>query len=201
MRSSDSKDIILEKTILLLLRKGYDGVSISDIQQETGMSRGLLYHYYGNKEGLFREAGESFIREHFNIDPKKTADYGLQQMINYILKSYQDLYRKRENSSGAGEITMADYDFLIYQLIGKEESISKIYSEVRRREMESWTSAATRSLERKEIRNLLAPERIAHHFVCLLDGVWLQMVEKGTARDHIKRTREILNEYYELLKI
>ena len=53
-------DFILQKTLGLLLQKGYDGVSVSDIQQVTGMARGLLYHYFGNLDRLFEEVVETW---------------------------------------------------------------------------------------------------------------------------------------------
>lgn len=49
-----TREFILEKTFGLLLQKGYDGVSVSDIQQLTGMARGLLYHYFGSLEQLLK---------------------------------------------------------------------------------------------------------------------------------------------------
>lgn len=50
-----TRDLILQRTFALLLDKGYDGVSVSDIQQELEIARGLLYHYFSSKEELFAE--------------------------------------------------------------------------------------------------------------------------------------------------
>ncbi len=52
----DTREKILEKTFILLIRKGYDSVSVSDIQKELGMSRGLLYCYFKNKSDLILAA-------------------------------------------------------------------------------------------------------------------------------------------------
>ena len=38
-----TRDKILKATFLLMLEKGYDKILVSDIQQELGISRGLLY--------------------------------------------------------------------------------------------------------------------------------------------------------------
>ena len=64
----DTREKILEKTFMLLIRKGYDSVSVSDIQKELGMSRGLLYCYFKNKSDLIlavcalRRARRFFLR-------------------------------------------------------------------------------------------------------------------------------------------
>lgn len=52
----DTREKILEKTFMLLIRKGCDSVSVSDIQKELGMSRGLLYCYFKNKSDLILAA-------------------------------------------------------------------------------------------------------------------------------------------------
>ena len=56
---SDTKDKILKTTFLLLLEKGYDKVLVSDIQNELGISRGLLYRYFKGKDELVYTACKS----------------------------------------------------------------------------------------------------------------------------------------------
>jgi AcrR family transcriptional regulator len=39
----------------LFAAKGYDGVSVKDLANETGHNAALINYYFGSKEGLFRE--------------------------------------------------------------------------------------------------------------------------------------------------
>lgn len=199
MAKTDSKALILQKTFYLLLAKGYDGVSITDIQRETGMSRGLLYHYYGSKEDLFREAAETFLRDLFLTDPARTKEYGLLEMITYIVRRYKALYKNWNQYPAEANISIAKYDFLIYQLIEKEKRIAGIYAGMRTQEKVAWKQAADRSLACGEIQPLLPADRIADHFITLLDGVWLKAVEEGDAGKHIAHAKQVLTDYYELL--
>ena len=200
MAKTDSKDHILQKTFYLLLAKGYDGVSITDIQRETGMSRGLLYHYYGSKEALFRIAGETFLTDLFFTGPAQTKEFGLLEMIIHIISRYKDLYKNWSKYPAEANISIAKYDFLIYQMIEKEKRIARMYAEMRDKEMAAWIQAAHRSLQNKEIRAVLKADRIANHFIALLDGVWLKAVEEGNARKHVYQAKQVLMDYYELLK-
>lgn len=200
MTKTDSRDHILQKTFFLLLTKGYDGVSITDIQRETGMSRGLLYHYYGSKEELFRVAGETFLTDLFLTDPLQTKENGLFEMIAYIVKRYKELYKNWNKYPAEANISIAKYDFLIYQMIEKEKRIARIYAGMRVQEKVAWMQAADRSLENKEIRPVLKADRIADHFIALLDGIWLKAVEEGDARQHVLQAKQVLTDYYELLK-
>ncbi|MCC7076080.1 MAG: TetR/AcrR family transcriptional regulator [Acidimicrobiia bacterium] len=40
--------------------KGFEGTSLEDVAAEAGVTKGLLYHYFGSKEALFLEGIESF---------------------------------------------------------------------------------------------------------------------------------------------
>ncbi|WP_317855564.1 TetR/AcrR family transcriptional regulator [Chakrabartyella piscis] len=44
---------IIECSIELFNEHGYEGTSISDISKKTEMSRGILYHYFKNKDSLY----------------------------------------------------------------------------------------------------------------------------------------------------
>lgn len=202
MTKTESKERILQTTFYLLLAKGYNGVSISDIQHATGMSRGLLYHYYGSKEELFRVAGETFLKDLLLFDPTATAKFGFWEMINHIVMRYKELYKKwnSDPDSGSANITMANYDYLVYQMIEKEPRIAAVYREMRRKESEAWTQAATSSLEKGEIRTTLNASQIARHMTALLDGIWMQVAESGDADQHVRETKQILTDYYELVR-
>ena len=48
-----NKDKIIETAIDLFSAKGFKGTSIRDIARAMGMSISNIYHYFGNKEGLW----------------------------------------------------------------------------------------------------------------------------------------------------
>ncbi len=200
MARADSKDHILQKTFFLLLTKGYDGVSITDIQRETGMSRGLLYHYYGGKDELFRVVVKKYLSDFFLLDAEQTKDCDVAEMIDRVVQSYRNVYRSWDESFGESEITIANYDFLIFQMIDRDKNIAGLYADMREKEKTMWKDAVMKSIEKSEIRNVLTAGKIAIHIVALLDGLWLQAVERKNARQHIEQVKQVLMDYYGLLK-
>lgn len=46
------KDEILDAAEAMLRSRGYDAMSIQDLQDELGVSRGAIYHYFGSKEAI-----------------------------------------------------------------------------------------------------------------------------------------------------
>ena len=89
----DTKEIILDKTFNLLLLKGFDGVSISDIQNYTGLSRGLLYNYFRSKEEQFIQGIEKYFVHIFDFDLRKTKDYTVHEFVDFIGKRFRRIVK------------------------------------------------------------------------------------------------------------
>jgi len=49
-----SKESILSNSIKLLATQGYEGASIRDVANAAGVQSSVIYHYFQDKEGLFR---------------------------------------------------------------------------------------------------------------------------------------------------
>jgi len=52
-KEKNKEKLVLDAAIRLFTSKGYQATRMSDISQEVGMSKGLTYFYYKNKEDLF----------------------------------------------------------------------------------------------------------------------------------------------------
>jgi TetR/AcrR family transcriptional repressor of nem operon len=59
-REFDS-DTVLDQASRLFWRLGYDAVTIQDLEVATGLGRGSLYNAFGDKEGLFLAAIDSYV--------------------------------------------------------------------------------------------------------------------------------------------
>lgn len=62
-----TKDVILREAFRLFMEKNYEKVTVSELEKATGVSRGGIFHYMGNKEGLFRKVVDKYIFEVTNI--------------------------------------------------------------------------------------------------------------------------------------
>ena len=89
----DSKEIILRKTFSLLLLKGFDAVSITDIQLVTGLSRGLLYHYFASKEDLFIQVTDKYFVKMFDFNLEKVENLSVFEFVRFICNRFKDINR------------------------------------------------------------------------------------------------------------
>lgn len=56
--ASDTRERILAAAFREFADKGLDGARVDEIARRAGVNKGMLYHYFGNKERLFQAALE-----------------------------------------------------------------------------------------------------------------------------------------------
>lgn len=86
---------ILEAAKSLIVKKGIESTSLSDIAKEVGISKGTLYYYYASKNDLINEIAKQYfyeIEQNINntlekLDRKLEPVEVVQKMFKEILKS------------------------------------------------------------------------------------------------------------------
>jgi AcrR family transcriptional regulator len=63
-RSRMTKQIILDKALELFTGKGYDGASMSDIAEATGIRKASLYAHFESKESIFTRIFEDILADY-----------------------------------------------------------------------------------------------------------------------------------------
>lgn len=201
MKTTDTRNIILEKTFRLLLEKGYDGVSISDIQQATGMARGLLYHYFGNKDALFVEVTQKYFLDLFQIDFDQICECDVRGVIDYITRKYDEIGLSTWADSSQGTpVHIINYDFLFYRVMKENDDFLKKYQQVREQEVQAWEIGLNRSFVKGELRSGIDLKKMARYFVFLADGVWMNAVSNERPDYLTRNLKKVLDDFYELLK-
>jgi AcrR family transcriptional regulator len=61
--SNETRDALLQHSMELFAKKGYEGTSIREIIEMAGVSRPVVYYYFENKEDLFCQIVESLFAE------------------------------------------------------------------------------------------------------------------------------------------
>ena len=94
--STGRYNTILETAIKLFGAKGYQSVSISEIAQTAGVSKGLIHYHFGNKEDLLLvlvNSGRSIIEE--NLSEISQGNDTTRNKIRKALKVYLELSTAR----------------------------------------------------------------------------------------------------------
>lgn len=190
-----TRDLILQHTFALLLDKGYDGVSVSDIQQEMGIARGLLYHYFKSKEELFAEVVEQRVIPLVKIDKDKWKKCSIGEMMVLMVKRYEGVLVLLREETGTAN-TWLDLYFLMYQSIRYHKKLAEEFQSIQKDLFSVWKSAVLNSFAKGELKSGLNLESLARQFVYLSQGVFF--INRGNTDDNI--IEKGLRDFFEIIK-
>lgn len=60
-KETKKRDDILRESFKLFLLRGYDAVSLTDIERAAKVTRGAIFHHFENKEDLFKNVADRFV--------------------------------------------------------------------------------------------------------------------------------------------
>lgn len=94
-KAERTRQLIIEKTAPIFNKKGYAGISLSDITEATGLTKGSIYGNFLNKE----EVGFAVFKYNTKELSKKSAAWISKEENAYNqLISFTDFYRKNWKS-------------------------------------------------------------------------------------------------------
>jgi TetR/AcrR family transcriptional regulator, transcriptional repressor for nem operon len=81
-----ARDVVLEEMVRLFWEKGYEGVSLKDLEDRTGLNRSSLYNSFGSKEALFSLALDRYLREVAGrlLVPLEEGEKGMEDIHAFI---------------------------------------------------------------------------------------------------------------------
>lgn len=88
-----SREKILQTAGDLFVKKGFEGVSISEIAKEAKINQSLIYHYFASKEELWKNVKCHFVESFVNDDDLLfDAAAGLEMIIRKIVTARFEFY-------------------------------------------------------------------------------------------------------------
>ena len=91
----NTKDLILEKTLKLILEKGTIDISISEIRNATELTTGGIYYHFSDKSDIFQAILQKYMVDYIKIDFDKIILEGssknrINDTLFYILHHFID---------------------------------------------------------------------------------------------------------------
>ncbi|MDE7445001.1 MAG: TetR/AcrR family transcriptional regulator [Lachnospiraceae bacterium] len=187
-KGDKTKQDIREKAYQLFAEKGFKDVTMKDICEQTGLSRGELYRHYESTEQIFLE-----IINHFSDEQKIEISTKIKQRIPAALILDELLSRyASEMCDYKNSFSLAICEFFSDPAISKaDNSVMKQY-EVSK---SAWVELINYGISTKEF-NLVNPESVFHVIVFAYQGV--RMYSRLMKIDH-DVPNQIINEIKRLL--
>lgn len=120
-----TKELIRKEAYRLFAEKGYKDVTMQEICEKTGLSRGGLYRHYGSTESIFLEIINGFSDNQKNeISSKIQKGVPATEILDNILERY-----RAEMADAGNSLSIAIYEYFSNPKIAAgENSVRKHYS-------------------------------------------------------------------------
>ena len=160
----DRKEFIIRKAMELYALKGYQNVSITDLQFALDMGRGTLYYYFRDQDELFQTCMEKYF-----LEPKQRAlnsvpeDAGIERMIAAItdyLHSLEEELMTFDNKT----INTSNVNDLMFTAYSKFPSLHRKAQRLALKELELWRKAIYADQRAGIVRRDIDREQVAIMF-------------------------------------
>lgn len=181
-RKQDAEQRLLESAIELIGQKGVNGMTLSDVGEMAGYSRGLVTHHYGSREAFLRVVAQSLRQRFIDAEQQTHHEPGLDALIANV-----EVYLL-----GTGPTSRAVNVMLTEAIVGGGSLLE---------DMRAFTATSRKffanqirfGIERGEIRDDVDPEAQAVMILGMLRGVAAQAllddkVQKSKLRAEIVAT-------------
>ena len=181
-----SKQHILETSLELFLKSGYSNVTIKDIIQAAGVSKGAFYHYFASKEDCFEQCVRYLaapMPDHVKVDGT----------LEQFLQSHDKGMNAHENMTGL------DIRLLMGEAVKVLPQTKALAIKHRRQMLYHMTAIVQRALDSGEIASELPAENLAEMFIYLSEGALIGNIFEMNP-DIGKQIRKAGENFYNLLK-
>jgi AcrR family transcriptional regulator len=162
--TTDSKKQILQTALKLFLKNSYKEVSLRDIVNEVGLTKGAFYHYYTSKEQLFEEVVKYFYNHILITDYRNFPKTSLKEFCEYYLKTLQE--------SNDFDVMDDEMNFFIFisDASKRVPDFLEIHTAQRKKELWAWTEIIETAKRNKEIKTSIPDKELAAMFLNMSDG-------------------------------
>ncbi|MBR1610804.1 MAG: TetR/AcrR family transcriptional regulator, partial [Methanobrevibacter sp.] len=174
----NTKDLIVEKTLKLILEKGTIDISIREIQNCTGLTTGGIYYYFSDKKDIFEAILQKYMVDYIKIDFDEIILEGsskdkIHDTLLYILHQYTNGVKIESINE---KINYGDVILLLTATGYAHEEVNRIISQTGNDIKIFLTDLVEDGKRQNEIRQDLPTKNIVellHNMYMGIQGLWL----------------------------
>lgn len=164
MRMKDRRDYIIRKAMELYALKGFQNVTITDLQIALDIGRGSLYYYFRDQDELFTACMERYF-----LEPKQrvlsslTDDISIDRMIA-AMQTYLASLKEALDTFEVKTINTANVNDLMFNAYCRFPALHRKAQRLALKELELWRKAIRNDQHAGLIRRDIDIEQVALMF-------------------------------------
>jgi TetR/AcrR family transcriptional repressor of nem operon len=199
---NNTREHILNVSFGLFLQKSFKEVTMKEIVEETGMSKGAFYHYFESKEQLFLEIIDYAFSSVIDINYSKLSKDSLYNFYNsyitYLNNVNQLFLQNRSNLNSTFDL---NYYSLIFDALRLFPDFREKMIDTSRAELEAWKEIVHIARKKEEIKSSMTDEQIASIFINTNSGISMENIMIGRSENITSTLLILWDSFYEELKL
>ena len=199
---NNSREHILKVAFILFLQKSFKAVTMKEIVEKTGLSKGAFYHYFSSKEELFTEILNTYyfrmMAVPFGQFSQKSFYEFYHDYIGHVIGEFMKLKEILDDTNDEDDI---NYFTLVFDAMNLFPGFKEQIKEHHVLELTAWADAVNRGRERGEIKSVMTNEQIARMFVYSSDGLGLHLIMEGRIRQLKQEMLQLWDGFYRQIKV
>ena len=200
----DTREHILASSLKLFIQKNFKEVTMKEIVESTGLSKGAFYHYFNSKEQVFEEVMDHFFKANIVQNFAAFSHESLKAFYQDYIKDAIAKLKGSEDLRGKSEAALnINHYFLIFDAMKMLPSYKQKLLDNNQEEIKQWKKIVHIARKNGEIKTTMTDEQVAKLFIYTSDGFGMQLIMSGTIGQMDKFKNELLsiwNGLYDALK-
>ena len=199
---TDTKAHILDVSLKLFLQKNFKEVTMKEIVDKTGLSKGAFYHYFDSKEQLFYEIIDFFFANILQYDFTELPTDSLYKFYHTYTAQLNTLRFSLINNEEASQEDFISLNFFLllfdaFKLFPEFRTNMEAYH---RKELEAWTTMIGKARASGEICSPLTDKQIAQIFMFTSDGLTMNLTMESNTSDLDVKLSSLWDNFYKTIK-
>ncbi|MBN2772840.1 MAG: helix-turn-helix transcriptional regulator [Prolixibacteraceae bacterium] len=198
---NDTKLEILKAAFILFLQKNFKEVTMNDIVEKTGMSKGAFYHYFKSKEQLYFEVINMFFVTLPSIIQRDYDESSLYNFYHDYLTKTSQAFKIIGESLQIAHVDIFSFFSLSIDAIKRLPDFREKSKLNNSENIKHWERVIQSAREKGEIATGMTNTQIAYFFKFTLEGMgMLTKTEGKTSEENDKALIEFWDRFYDQIK-
>lgn len=185
----DSREFILQTAFALFLQKSYKAVTLKELMDKTGFSKGAFYHYFRSKEYVFEAIIDTYFQAATHIDFSQFSHHSLREFLHDYQQHIATVSLNMSRLTASAGEDANPYSLIFEALRILPDFRTRILQQ-QQQELEAWVGMIEQAKSTGEIRTQLPDTQVATLFIHASDGITIQSI----LRNNLAAMRDSLAE-------
>ncbi len=198
---NEAKEHILKTAFGLFLQKNFKEVTMKEIVEKTGLSKGAFYHYFESKEKLFFEVIDTFYFKNIMVDFNLLNKNSLYEFYNdYVEKMVLIINKMQSDYSYCDSLANMNFITIMFDAVHMFPELKSKLMKAMQEELDAWIDVIKNSRERGEFTSPMTDDQIAKVFIYSNDGIGLRLLLENKTEKMKEEMLTLWDNFYKEIK-